>query len=255
MTISPLALTAKRVIDAQWRQGSNYDLSSQAAFALESAQLLQSPETAADAERVRGQLAQEEQAYERLRVALESAKRGRRELQARVAELEAQREALAERLRAGQRWERGRNPELVSENFVSQSELRSIFGIPLAPPWADGISRRIAPTQALREDEPAEAPALTVFRASHESIVMGHYTSREAAREHCQTLMRRESPIATLEWRPDGEWREDDDGEPGPDEAEELYAYGSHESSTWDPTGYVVTPVEVASEYDEEADE
>lgn len=57
------------------------------------------------------------------------------ELRARVAELEAQREALAERLRAGQRWERGRNPELVSENFVSQSELRSIFGIPLVAPW------------------------------------------------------------------------------------------------------------------------
>ncbi|MFI0268620.1 hypothetical protein [Streptomyces luteogriseus] len=75
-------------------------------------------------------------------------------LRARVAELEAQREALAERMRAGQRWERGRAPELVSENFVSQSELRSIFGIPLAPPWADGITRRIAPVQALREDEP-----------------------------------------------------------------------------------------------------
>lgn len=54
---------------------------------------------------------------------------------ARVAELETQREALAERLRAGQRWQRGRTPELVSENFVSQSELRSIFGIALVAPW------------------------------------------------------------------------------------------------------------------------
>ncbi|MFF5842176.1 hypothetical protein ACFY74_11985 [Streptomyces massasporeus] len=82
-----------------------------------------------------------------------------REKQDRVAELEAQREALAERLLAGQRWERGRDPELVSENFVSQSELRSIFGIPLVAPWdqpaaADGITRRIAPVQALRDDEP-----------------------------------------------------------------------------------------------------
>jgi hypothetical protein len=50
---------------------------------------------------------------------------------------QAQREALAERLRAGQQWKRGRNPELVSENLVSQSELRAIFGIPLVAPWDD----------------------------------------------------------------------------------------------------------------------
>ncbi|MFD0437055.1 hypothetical protein [Streptomyces chartreusis] len=59
------------------------------------------------------------------------------QLQARMAEQDAQREALAERLRAGQRWQRGRRPELVSENLVSQSELRDIFGIPLVAPWAD----------------------------------------------------------------------------------------------------------------------
>ncbi|CAM5592183.1 hypothetical protein [Streptomyces purpurascens] len=75
-------------------------------------------------------------------------------LRVRVAELDAQREALADRLLAGQTWRRGRTPELVSENFVSQSELRGIFGIPLAPPWSDGITRRMAPTQALRDDEP-----------------------------------------------------------------------------------------------------
>ncbi|MCX4703931.1 hypothetical protein [Streptomyces sp. NBC_01373] len=96
-------------------------------------------------------------------------------LRARVAELEAERHvtnaalddavqalrihrdrtaALAERLRAGQTWQRGRSPELVSENYVSQSELRAIFGIPLTAPWADGITRQIVPVQALREDEP-----------------------------------------------------------------------------------------------------
>jgi hypothetical protein len=73
---------------------------------------------------------------------------------ARIAELEAQREALAERLRAGQQWRQGRNPELVSENFVSQSELRSIFGIPLVAPWADGLTRTFAPVASLREPEP-----------------------------------------------------------------------------------------------------
>ena len=53
MSISSLALAAKKVIDAAWLHGDVYDLSSQAAFALESAQLLQSPETAAEHERVR----------------------------------------------------------------------------------------------------------------------------------------------------------------------------------------------------------
>ncbi|MFJ5638703.1 hypothetical protein [Streptomyces sp. NPDC093223] len=48
--ISPLALTAKQVIDSAWRNGPNYDLSTQAAEALESARLLQSPETVADLE-------------------------------------------------------------------------------------------------------------------------------------------------------------------------------------------------------------
>lgn len=61
----------------------------------------------------------------------------RRKLLARIAELEAQRDALVERLRAGQQWRRGRDPELVSENLVSQSELREIFGIPLVAPWVD----------------------------------------------------------------------------------------------------------------------
>ena len=58
MSASPLALGAKKVIDAAWLQGDAYDLSSQAAFALESAQLLQSPETAAELERLRARVAE-----------------------------------------------------------------------------------------------------------------------------------------------------------------------------------------------------
>jgi hypothetical protein len=63
---------------------------------------------------------------------------------------------LASRLRAGQTWQKGRTPALVSQDLVSQDELRQIFGIPLEAPWADGIARRIVPVQALREAEPAE---------------------------------------------------------------------------------------------------
>ena len=105
------------------------------------------------------------------------------QLEARVAELEAERhttnealddavqalrerqverEALVERMRAGQRWQRGRNPELVSENLISQSELREIFGIPLMSPWddEDPLTQTFAPTQVLREVPDGEHAAI-----------------------------------------------------------------------------------------------
>lgn len=158
MTISPLALAAKKVIDAAWLHGDAYDLSSQAAFALESAQLLQSPETAAEAA--------EEQAVHR--------------------SVDAQFPKVAEFL--------------------------------------------------------AEKPPLTVFRASHESIVDGHYSSRDAARDHCEAHARREFPKPFACY-----WSEHDDG------VSELMVSNHGREDT--ATGYVVTPLEVASEYDAEADE
>lgn len=90
-------------------------------------------------------------------------------LRARLAELEGQRAALAERLRAGQTWRLGRNRGLVSEDLVSQPELRAMFAIPLAAPWdgadrADGITRRIAPTQALRADAEDVSPQVAKLR-------------------------------------------------------------------------------------------
>ncbi|MBK3563185.1 MULTISPECIES: hypothetical protein [unclassified Streptomyces] len=48
MSISQLAMLAKKTIEAAWLTGPSYDLATQAAEALEKAQLLQSPETAAD---------------------------------------------------------------------------------------------------------------------------------------------------------------------------------------------------------------
>ncbi|MGA5635012.1 hypothetical protein [Streptomyces lydicamycinicus] len=61
MTITPLAASALRVINAAWTNGTSYDLASQAAYALESAQLLQSPETAAELQRLRARVAELEQ--------------------------------------------------------------------------------------------------------------------------------------------------------------------------------------------------
>lgn len=58
MTISPAVSAALRVINAAWANGTSYDLASQAAFALESAQMLQSPENAAELERLRARVAE-----------------------------------------------------------------------------------------------------------------------------------------------------------------------------------------------------
>lgn len=97
-------------------------------------------------------------------------------------------------------------------------------------------------------------PALTVFRASHDSIVMGHYTTAAEARKHCETVYRNEHAESTkvsLWWR-------DDEGEEDPTDREvELISHvtprGFDRGRTW-YTGYRVTPVEISSEYDEEAD-
>ena len=82
---------------------------------------------------------------------------------------------------------------------------------------------------------------LTVYRASHESIVFGLYTTAEAAREHCETLMRREEPNATFDWIEDEE-----------EGVAELAATIDADELV---TGYVVTALTVASAYDPEVDE
>ncbi|WP_031039781.1 hypothetical protein [Streptomyces sp. NRRL F-5650] len=62
--ISPLVMTAKKVIEAAWLNGPTYDMAVQAAEALESAQLLQSPETAAELARLRADQAANDREYE-----------------------------------------------------------------------------------------------------------------------------------------------------------------------------------------------
>lgn len=97
-----------------------------------------------------------------------------------------------------------------------------------------------------REGESTPPTAeLTIYRASHDSIVMDHYTTREAAREHCETLMHREQPDADLNWYTDPTEGYED----APEDLFMVIAGGESD------TGYAVTALEVASEYDAEADE
>ena len=107
---------------------------------------------------------------------------------------------------------------------------------------------KAAPTGTTATPQPAE---VTIYRASHDSIVMGHYTNREAARAHCETYVRREFGTAcTLGWVPD---------HGGEDAPEELSVFGPETDGDGVPdetcTGYIVTPLTVTSAYDEEADE
>ncbi|MEH0650704.1 hypothetical protein QA995_14985 [Streptomyces scabiei] len=88
-------------------------------------------------------------------------------------------------------------------------------------------------------------PPLTVFRASHDSIVMGLYTTAAEARKHCEAEERRSWGAGhTLVF----DWIEDDEDRV----AELVVTAGQNEEST---TGYVVEAREVASAYDPDADE
>ncbi|MFE2712322.1 hypothetical protein ACFXKI_10095 [Streptomyces mirabilis] len=111
MSASKAVMAAKKVIDAAWLHGEAYDLASQAAFALESAQMLQSPETSAELVRLRAERAEVGNEVARFGIygaALPATKALVRradelvtenaQLRARVAELEAQRDRRRVRL-------------------------------------------------------------------------------------------------------------------------------------------------------------
>lgn len=91
------------------------------------------------------------------------------------------------------------------------------------------------------------ADKLIVYRAGFEGhdIPLGLYQTTEAARAHCEAYVRREYPAGTqltLTWSID---------EDEPHIVELDVEIGGRTEST----GYIVTAVPVASEYDEEVDE
>lgn len=140
MGMSPLALQAKKVIEAAWLHGAAYDLASQAAFALESAQLLQSPETAAQSA-VSAQAVQlaEDSVVELRREHEENAR-----LRAELAAVEARLETLRALCDAAD------HVGIVSGGWFTVAAVRrATAGEPLPRP--DAVTRLIAPTQALRE--------------------------------------------------------------------------------------------------------
>ncbi|TLQ45790.1 hypothetical protein [Streptomyces marianii] len=125
-----------------------------------------------------------------------------------------------------------------------EAEQRARQALPIADPAGALVLAQLAAAHAtLALVDATKATDLTVYRASHDSIVFGHYTTREAAREHCETLVRRDVGDAPmLGWIPDDE---------SPDAPEELCTGDVPEGGT----GYVVTALTVAATYDPEADE
>jgi hypothetical protein len=92
-----------------------------------------------------------------------------------------------------------------------------------------------------------EAAPTTVYRAEHPDagITLGHYGTKKAARAHCEDLERRSWPEGTtLAF----DWIEDDEDRV----AELMVTAGQNEEST---TGYIVTALELDSEYDPDGDE
>ncbi|MEU8537097.1 hypothetical protein [Streptomyces parvulus] len=92
-----------------------------------------------------------------------------------------------------------------------------------------------------------EAAQGTVYRAEHpdSGITLGHYSTAKAARDHCEATERRSWPTGTtLAF----DWIEDDEDRV----AELVVTAGQNEESA---TGYIVTALELDSEYDPEAAE
>ncbi|MGW0545268.1 hypothetical protein ACWD0D_33980 [Streptomyces griseoincarnatus] len=91
-----------------------------------------------------------------------------------------------------------------------------------------------------------DSRARTVYRAEHETIPVGSYTTEAEARRHCESLISDEYPVGTALFF---DWIGEEDD---PEEPRELVVQGPHEDAV--PTGYIVVPLEVAATFDPDAE-
>ncbi|CAL9303072.1 hypothetical protein [Streptomyces sp. SudanB91_2054] len=192
--ISPLAMTAKKVIEAAWLNGPTYDMAVQAAEALESAQLLQSPETAAELARLRADQAANDREYEAAT--------------ARIAELEAQRDRRRDRLVVLQ------NDALNMRGSLSPNGQACKVPFPLGEtlaPAVDWLIARIAELEAkLSEAEQASEANFWSYvgqkdraDAAREDAVAALIEAAELSPEHAEALYERARSIAKAPTWPD----------------------------------------------------
>ncbi|MEU2764297.1 hypothetical protein [Streptomyces sp. NPDC007094] len=112
--------------------------------------------------------------------------------------------------------------------------------------WADALARLAHIDDDLGITAAQAPPARTVYRAEHETIHVGHYTTEAAARRHCEALISNEYPADTALFF---DWMGDEDD---PEGARELVVQSAQEDAL--PTGYVVVPLDVADAYDPDAE-
>ncbi|MFF1483085.1 hypothetical protein ACIGZH_01920 [Streptomyces sp. NPDC058319] len=231
---------AEDVIARAMRQGRT--VPALIAEALESACLLQSPVTAAELEQLRVRVAELEAERHTTNEALADADaerekllRWHREDGEQITKLVAQRERRRARLVALQ------NDALnMRVSLAPNGEDRKV-PYPLGETLTPAVDWLIARVAEL------EAAPCTVYRAEHpdSGVTLGHYGTAAAARAHCEATERRSWPTGTtLAF----DWIEDDEDRV----AELMVAAGQNEEST---TGYIVTALELDSEYDEGAAE
>lgn len=203
--ITPAMRAAFPVVRAAMKRASALGAVDAIVVDLDAADLLQTTDASGDLERLRQERAA-------LNGVLAGADEERALLRARLAELEPYEALRPQECAAGQH-----RPWFADAPAGT-----------LACPWC-----RVAEL---------EDAAGTAYRASHDSIVIGHYTTEDAAREHCEAYVKSEHPGAVLDWLAD----EEDFFSP----AELVAQIGDEEHVT----GYVVTPMEINSVYDPEAE-
>lgn len=98
----------------------------------------------------------------------------------------------------------------------------------------------------LNTDQPGGT--VTVYRAAYGSIVMGLYTNPGAARTHCESVVRSETPTADNSVRVELRWYPETDDADSP---EGLFVTVDGDEQD---TGYTLTPLTVWDAFDPDAD-
>jgi hypothetical protein len=232
------------------------------ALALESAQLLQSPGTAAEHEKLRARveelLAQRDDLLvesvtapdtDDLQQELRHYKEKSTELEAALYTEQAHGRTLLEQRNAHAQELLKLRPR-VAELEAAAIEGRSVlaaFCHDLEDPGSNAFSALYLLQQAtpgIPMERGETVPK--VYRASHDSIVMGLYTTATEARAHCVAEERRswaKGQTVVFDWIEDEE-----------DGVAELVTV-NEDGETESVTGYVVTALEIAAKYDPDGDE
>lgn len=219
------------------------------ALALDSARLLLTPETTGELKQLQDLVAeletQRERRSDRL-VALENDALNMRGVLSPNGEERKVPMPLGETLTPAVEWLVGRVAELEKVAFEARGALAALCH-DLEDPGSNALGALFLLQQATVWAPMERGETVpTIYRASHDSIVMGLYLTAAEARAHCVAEERRTwSPAAA----PVFDWIEDEE-----DGVAELVTV-AEDGETETVTGYVVTALEVASKYDPDADE